>query len=203
MQWGISRSDGDFNVAPSDEDNHRTRSWAKDALQQLASRAAFPRLPRQEWVDAIGDVRLDAPMSACGLRVNRRHGDVGLRTLGSELRFIRYTRLLRHRHDDRAPPAPLSARPAASARIRFVGVAATMVGAGLGWAVAAPLCLLQGYADFETIHASPMTAAPITRRLYVATRANELCGTIERIRRPPGTPARCSSRPTRADCAGS
>ena len=122
-------------------------------------------------------------MSTSGLRVNRRHGDVDLRTPASELPFIRYTSrsiigTTIERHLRRY-------RLAVPRRLDFASSASlpTMVSAGLGCAVTTPLCLLQGYADFKTIHASPTTAAPITRRLYVAARANELGGTIERIRR--------------------
>ena len=44
---------GDYNVVPTDADIYPTKSWAKDALVQPASRAAFRRLLNQGWVDAI------------------------------------------------------------------------------------------------------------------------------------------------------
>jgi exodeoxyribonuclease III len=53
---------GDYNVVPTDRDIYPTKSWAKDALVQPASRAAFRRLLEQGWVDAIRELHPDAPM---------------------------------------------------------------------------------------------------------------------------------------------
>jgi exodeoxyribonuclease-3 len=53
---------GDFNVVPTDRDIYATRTWDKDALLQPESRAAFQRLLRQGWVDAVRHVHPDAPM---------------------------------------------------------------------------------------------------------------------------------------------
>ena len=44
---------GDYNVVPDEIDIYPTKSWAKDALVQPASRAAFHRIIAQGWVDAI------------------------------------------------------------------------------------------------------------------------------------------------------
>ena len=44
---------GDYNVVPTEADIYPTKSWAKDALLQPASRAAFRRLLDQGWTDAI------------------------------------------------------------------------------------------------------------------------------------------------------
>jgi exodeoxyribonuclease III len=44
---------GDYNVVPTDADIYPSKSWAKDALLQPESRAAFRRLLGQGWVDAI------------------------------------------------------------------------------------------------------------------------------------------------------
>jgi exodeoxyribonuclease-3 len=44
---------GDYNVVPTDADIYATKSWAKDALVQPASRAALRKLLDQGWVDAI------------------------------------------------------------------------------------------------------------------------------------------------------
>ena len=44
---------GDYNVVPTDRDIYPTKSWAKDALVQPESRAAFRRILAQGWVDAI------------------------------------------------------------------------------------------------------------------------------------------------------
>lgn len=44
---------GDFNVVPTDVDIYPTRSWDKDALLQPESRAAYAKLLKQGWTDAI------------------------------------------------------------------------------------------------------------------------------------------------------
>ena len=44
---------GDYNVVPTDFDIYDPKSWKKDALLQPESRAAYARLLKQGWVDAI------------------------------------------------------------------------------------------------------------------------------------------------------
>ncbi|MFZ2105257.1 MAG: exodeoxyribonuclease III [Roseiarcus sp.] len=44
---------GDYNVVPTERDIYPTKSWARDALVQPQSRAAFRRLIDQGWTDAI------------------------------------------------------------------------------------------------------------------------------------------------------
>jgi exodeoxyribonuclease-3 len=44
---------GDYNVVPTNADIYPSKSWAKDALLQPASRAAFRQLLEQGWTDAI------------------------------------------------------------------------------------------------------------------------------------------------------
>lgn len=44
---------GDYNVAPTDLDIYPTRSWDNDALIQPQSRAAYARLVKQGWTDAL------------------------------------------------------------------------------------------------------------------------------------------------------
>jgi exodeoxyribonuclease-3 len=44
---------GDYNVVPTDADIYPSKSWAKNALLQPRSRAAFARLLDQGWTDAI------------------------------------------------------------------------------------------------------------------------------------------------------
>jgi exodeoxyribonuclease-3 len=44
---------GDYNVAPTEIDIYPTTSWDDDALVQPASRAAYARLVKQGWTDAI------------------------------------------------------------------------------------------------------------------------------------------------------
>jgi exodeoxyribonuclease III len=53
---------GDYNVVPTDQDIYPTRSWAKDALLQPESRAAFQRLLKQGWIDAVRAIHPSAPM---------------------------------------------------------------------------------------------------------------------------------------------
>jgi exodeoxyribonuclease III len=47
---------GDFNVAPTEIDIYPTRSWDDDALIQPASRAAYARLVKQGWTDALREL---------------------------------------------------------------------------------------------------------------------------------------------------
>jgi exodeoxyribonuclease-3 len=44
---------GDFNVVPTDADIYNPASWRDDALLQPESRAAFAKLLKQGWTDAI------------------------------------------------------------------------------------------------------------------------------------------------------
>ena len=44
---------GDYNVAPTELDIYPTTSWDDDALDQPASRAAYARLVKQGWTDAL------------------------------------------------------------------------------------------------------------------------------------------------------
>ena len=50
---------GDFNVAPTDIDIYPTKSWDDDALVQPESRAAFARLVKQGWTDALRELHPD------------------------------------------------------------------------------------------------------------------------------------------------
>jgi exodeoxyribonuclease-3 len=52
---------GDYNVVPTDVDIYPTTSWREDALLQPESRAAFRRLLKQGWTDAIRTMHPDAP----------------------------------------------------------------------------------------------------------------------------------------------
>jgi len=47
---------GDFNVAPTDFDIYPTTSWEGDALVHPKSRAAYMRLLRHGWTDAIREI---------------------------------------------------------------------------------------------------------------------------------------------------
>lgn len=44
---------GDFNVVPTDFDIYNPKSWKKDALLQPEVRAAYARLLKQGWLDAL------------------------------------------------------------------------------------------------------------------------------------------------------
>ena len=71
---------GDYNVVPTERDIYPTKSWAKDALVQPESRAAFRRILEQGWVDAIRTLHPDAPMyTFWDYMRNRWARDAGLR----------------------------------------------------------------------------------------------------------------------------
>jgi exodeoxyribonuclease III len=71
---------GDFNVVPTPLDIYKTRSWDKDALLQPESRAAFAKLMRQGWTDAVRSLHPDAPMYSFWDYMRRRwEKDGGLR----------------------------------------------------------------------------------------------------------------------------
>jgi exodeoxyribonuclease-3 len=71
---------GDYNVVPTDFDIYPTKSYAKNALVQPESRAAFRGITEQGWVDAIRTLHPDKPMYTFWdyLR-NRWPRDAGLR----------------------------------------------------------------------------------------------------------------------------
>ncbi len=71
---------GDYNVAPTPQDIYPTTSWDNDALIQPQSRAAFARLVKQGWTDAIRTRHPDAPMFTFWHYMrNRWARDAGLR----------------------------------------------------------------------------------------------------------------------------
>jgi exodeoxyribonuclease-3 len=71
---------GDYNVVPTDRDIYPTTSWAKDALVQPESRAAFHKLIRQGWTDAIRTRHPEQPMYTFWHYMrNRWPRDAGLR----------------------------------------------------------------------------------------------------------------------------
>lgn len=53
---------GDFNIVPTNFDIYPTKSWDDDALLQPESRAAFQRLLKQGWSDALRSLHPDQPM---------------------------------------------------------------------------------------------------------------------------------------------
>jgi exodeoxyribonuclease-3 len=71
---------GDYNVVPTDLDIYPTKSWAKDALLQPESRAAFARLLGQGWTDAIRMLHPSEPIyTFWDYKRNRWQRDAGLR----------------------------------------------------------------------------------------------------------------------------
>ncbi|MFL4998797.1 MAG: exodeoxyribonuclease III [Xanthobacteraceae bacterium] len=71
---------GDYNVVPTDQDIYATKSWAKDALVQPESRAAFRKILGQGWLDAIRVLHPDEPMyTFWDYMRNRWQRDAGLR----------------------------------------------------------------------------------------------------------------------------
>ena len=71
---------GDFNVVPTDLDIYPTKSWDDDALLQPAPRAAFRRLIKQGWTDAVRELHPKARMySYWSYKRNRWQRDAGLR----------------------------------------------------------------------------------------------------------------------------
>ena len=71
---------GDYNVAPTDGDIYSMQSWAKDALVQPQSRAAFHAILEQGWVDAIRALHPDKAMyTFWDYKRNRWPRDAGLR----------------------------------------------------------------------------------------------------------------------------
>ncbi len=52
---------GDFNVVPTDADIYDPKHWRRDALLQPESRAAFARLLKQGWTDALMATHPDGP----------------------------------------------------------------------------------------------------------------------------------------------
>jgi exodeoxyribonuclease-3 len=71
---------GDFNVVPTDLDIYPTKSWNDDALLQPESRAAFKRLLKQGWTDAIRTLHPTDPMFSFWDYMRKRwERDAGLR----------------------------------------------------------------------------------------------------------------------------
>ena len=50
---------GDYNVAPTEIDIYPTKSWDDDALVQPESRAAYAKLLKQGWTDALRETHPD------------------------------------------------------------------------------------------------------------------------------------------------
>ncbi|HKO87784.1 MAG TPA: exodeoxyribonuclease III, partial [Burkholderiales bacterium] len=73
---------GDYNVVPTDDvpDIYNPRSWKDDALLQPESRAAYRKLLKQGWTDAIHKLHPKEPMyTFWDYMRNRWARDAGLR----------------------------------------------------------------------------------------------------------------------------
>jgi DNA polymerase-1 len=71
---------GDFNVVPTPFDIYKTTSYDKDALLQPETRAAYRRLLKQGWTDAVRRLHPDEPMFTFWDYMRQRwQRDAGLR----------------------------------------------------------------------------------------------------------------------------
>jgi exodeoxyribonuclease III len=71
---------GDYNIVPEPRDIYPSRSYDDNALVQPGSRAAFARLLKQGWVDAIRKIYPDETVyTFWDYRRNRWERDAGLR----------------------------------------------------------------------------------------------------------------------------
>lgn len=71
---------GDYNVVPTDRDIYPTTSWAKDALLQPESRAAYAQILAQGWVDAVRRLHPDESLyTFWDYKRQRWERDAGLR----------------------------------------------------------------------------------------------------------------------------
>jgi exodeoxyribonuclease-3 len=71
---------GDYNVVPTDFDIYPTNSWDDDALLQPESRAAYKRLLKQGWTDALRYLHPDKPLYTFWHYMRHRwERDAGLR----------------------------------------------------------------------------------------------------------------------------
>lgn len=71
---------GDYNVAPTEIDIYPTKSWDDDALVQPESRAAYAKLIKQGWTDALRELHPDERIYTFWHYMRRRwERDAGLR----------------------------------------------------------------------------------------------------------------------------
>jgi exodeoxyribonuclease-3 len=71
---------GDFNVVPTDADIYSTASWLDNALLQPEARAAFSKLTKQGWTDALRTLHPHERLyTFWDYRRNRWQRDAGLR----------------------------------------------------------------------------------------------------------------------------
>jgi exodeoxyribonuclease-3 len=71
---------GDYNVAPTELDIYPTKSWVNDALVQPESRAAYAKLVKQGWTDALRQLNPDKRIYTFWHYMRNRYArDAGLR----------------------------------------------------------------------------------------------------------------------------
>ncbi len=71
---------GDYNVAPTEIDIYPTTSWDDDALIQPESRAAYAKLVKQGWIDALRELHPDERIYTFWHYMRKRwQRDAGLR----------------------------------------------------------------------------------------------------------------------------
>ncbi len=71
---------GDYNVVPTDEDIYDTASWKGNALLHPAARAAYGKLLKQGWIDALRELHPDqSPYTFWSYLRNRWKRDAGMR----------------------------------------------------------------------------------------------------------------------------
>ena len=71
---------GDYNVAPTGQDIYPTKSWDDDALIQPETRAAFAKILKQGWTDALRTIHPDERIyTFWDYKRNRWPRDKGLR----------------------------------------------------------------------------------------------------------------------------
>jgi exodeoxyribonuclease III len=119
---------GDYNVVPTARDIYPTKSWAKDALLQPESRAAYAQILAQGWVDAIRMLHPDESLyTFWDYKRQRWERDAGLRldhlllspSLVDRLRACGVARAVRGKpHASDHAPVWIELREASKARVR-------------------------------------------------------------------------------------
>ena len=86
---------GDYNVVPTDADIYSPKTWLDNALLQAEPRAAYARLLKQGWTDALRQLHPSEPMyTFWDYRRNRWQRNAGLRIDHLLLSKVLKTRLL-------------------------------------------------------------------------------------------------------------
>lgn len=111
----------------------------------------------------------------------KTHAKLGLRELAQRLPFVRYTA---RSIIGRTIEAHLARnRVAAAQRLELDSSASVLaaVGAGMGWAISTPLCILQGRAEPADVAIRPLPGPALERGLYTVARAGEFANLAKRV----------------------